>query len=514
MSKQPTLGELIGTNLTKMKKYLYHSWFITISLLTGIFFSCSEDTNTDGQNDSNPQNRIMVGTKWTNRDWNYDIDNEGNWAYYYDDIYTLYFYSETEGVAYYGRKIVDSDTGVSLDRSVCFFKYNLNGNNLKIETITDAFPELNYQYTLDNNKLISSGYNMSKGSISIDDNNWLNTIKGKTGDCTWYYNYMGTLTIAGKGKMADYKSYSATPWNNKYHIINHVCVLDGVDYIGSYAFASPSISSVKFSNTGKNGGLSKIGKYAFAGSCLGTVYLFHVKYIDEGAFCDCECATLYFYEDIEEIGKMACANCKEASLSLTCNLRKVADNAFMGCEIKSWTNSKVIESIGSGAFGKINTKEIDLPKIKELGHYAFYDDQIENIHIGANLQIVEGTPFGNVASTGKVKIDVQYPLTLKYNFINESRVKNWNLIVPTGSLSYYQNAKYWNNFRFITDEDGTDSNNQGDEAISIQTLNAIPGIFEAKLYGRFNSVPDEGNVYFRVSKSSFFIVDCVFIFRC
>ena len=92
--------------------------------LAAQFCACSEKGNeADEQEKPNPQNKVLVGTKWTSQNWDYDFDDDGEWAYYYNEIYIVYFYSQSEGVTYYDRKTVDSDNGNSHIRYACFFKY-------------------------------------------------------------------------------------------------------------------------------------------------------------------------------------------------------------------------------------------------------------------------------------------------------------------------------------------------------------------------------------------------------
>lgn len=419
-----------------------------ILVIIGLLSSCGSDNelDLDGRGESTAQNKRLAGTKWTSRNWDYDMDDVGEWAYSFDEIYTVYFYSETEGVAYYARKTFDSDDGTSHDRSVCFFKYYYNGNTITTETITKPFGDFRNEYYYEDGVFKCSGTDLLKGTINDNDYAWLNTIKGSTGGCTWYYDYSGGLTIAGEGDMDDYASYGSTPWSSKYHAINEVLILDGVKSIGSHAFASPSIGNVSLPKSG----LSKIGNYAFEGSSVGSVYLYSVKNLGDGAFYNCRYATINFYEGIEEIGEFACDGCKYASLSMTPNLRRIGSYAFSGCQVKFWTNSKVLEYIGNAVFTDIKTGEVDLPSIKELGHIAFNVSSIGKIHIGAYLQKVTGTPF-YCASTGTLSIDVSSPLPLKYDFVSEDCVKKWRLVVPAGSVSDYRNAQYWKNFKSIND---------------------------------------------------------------
>lgn len=477
-----------------MKKYLNILRIASfIFVLTGYLVSCGNDDNPD-----EPLNKVLVGTKWTSQNWDYDIASNGEWAYYFEEVYTVYFYSETEAVAYYARKTMDSDEGSSHERNACFFKYNYNGKTITTEPITSPFNGFQSGFSLENDVLKSSIYNLSKGTINNNDYDWLNTIKGSTGDCRWYYNYSGGLTIAGEGNMADYQSYESTPWNSIHRAINKVYIHDGVKYVGAYAFALPSIGSVELPHSG----LNKIGAYAFAESCIGTVDLYDVKCVEEGAFSGCNYANLNFDSEIEEICDFACKDCKYASLSMTPNLRIIGNSAFQGCEIKHWTDSKVLETIGGSALGKINTKEVELPAIKELGHLAFYNTKIERIHIGSNLQKITGTPFVDVSYSGTLTIDKSSPLTLNYSFIDDSYVKNWNLVVPEGSEFYYLNANYWKKFKSIIGSSSTGSNDSPNDII--KTIGATPGVFDVKLYGQIGTNINDGKVYFRVSKSPTF----------
>lgn len=454
---------------------------------------CDKDSEVSGGG-TTAHNKALVGTKWTSQDWDFDIDDDGEWAYYFDEIYSVYFYSETEAVAYYSRKTVDSDEGKSRSSYACFFKYYYDGKIIKTETITSPFKEFQYEYTIENGMLKSNAYDMKKGFINSNDENWLKTITGKTGECSWYFDNCSGLTITGEGSMADYKSFESTPWYSKYHAINNVYILEGVKYIGSFSFASPMIGSVELPYSG----LTAIGAYAFSGSSIDSFRLFKVSRVNEGAFNDCKYAKVFFYDSIEEIGDYACYNCKSVSLSKTPNLRKIGNGA-LSCDVDAWTDSKVLEFIGTAAVGKINKKEIDLPAIKELGHLAFHSTKLEKIHIGPTLQNVIGTPFVDVSNSGVLTVDMPTPLALHSDFIDENCVKNWKLIVPAGSDLKYMNAEYWKNFKSITNAE--DSETGGTEEGIIQTLDAVPRVFDVKLSGHISSDVKNGEVYFQVSQS-------------
>ena len=418
--------------------------------------SCGDDGVVNGE--VNSQNKLLDGTKWSTTNWDYSIGDD--WAGTLDETYNIYFYSQTEGAFYYGRKDLDSDFGSSSSRSVAHFTYNVDGNIVRLDYINNP---MNFSNTLNlaGNKISMNGISFNKGTISSSDKDWLNTLQGRTGSCKWSYDLRGGLYISGKGDMADYTSFSSTPWGVNNRIPNYVQINNDVTSVGSHAFANPSISTVF--NIAYS--MHRIGTSAFAGACISSIDLpDEITTIENNAFAGCNYLTkVSIPMDIVEIGDCAFSDCKSASLTLTKNLKRVGAGAFGGCEINSWTDSKVLEYIGGAAFGKINTKELDLPSIKELGHLAFYNTKIEKIHIGPNLQKVTGIPFVNLSSSGTVTIDAQTPLALKDDFIDENCVRKWNLVVPSGCKNKYMAAPYWKNFKDITEDPSLESGNGGSD---------------------------------------------------
>ena len=65
----------------------------------------------------------------------------------------------------------------------------------------------------------------------------------------------------------------------------------------------------------------------------------------------------------------------------------------MGCNITSWTDSKVLEYIGNTAFTNIKTSEIDLPGIKELGHIALVLQAYQRYILGLIYKRLQGHRF-------------------------------------------------------------------------------------------------------------------------
>lgn len=126
-----------------------------MSLLTIAFTSCSGSNADEPDNEKvNPQNQRLSGTKWTTRNWDYDVADDYKWIYAFTEVYSLYFYSDSEGCAYYSRKTIDSDDGSSRETNVCFFKYNVDADGVELDPITDQIPEMSTYYELSGDQII------------------------------------------------------------------------------------------------------------------------------------------------------------------------------------------------------------------------------------------------------------------------------------------------------------------------------------------------------------------------
>lgn len=428
--------------------------FVLLSLLATVlmtFASCSGDDDANGNSGFNPENEKMVGTKWTFTNQDYGIGDD--YVSTLEQTYIIYFYSNTEGLTYSGRKDFDTDLGSSSKRSVAYFNYNVVGNEIDIDYITD--PNLDISKLKLNGDVISAnGIDYEKGIIDSSDNTWLATLHGTTGDCKWYYDLMRTLWIIGEGDMADYSSYETTPWGKNDRTPNNVIVDTGVTSIGAYAFANPSIGEVDMPYSS----LTKISPYAFAGASISEIYLSdNITVIGDGAFAGCSyLKKVYLPENVETIGDFAFEDCKEASLYDTKKLKKVGQYAFLGCEVTTFTNSEVLEEVGTGAFSNLAVSKLILPNsLETLGHIAF-DGNIGEIHVGTGLKNVTGTPF-YPNKTGKIYVNLGVPLKLETNFLDPA--SGWTLYVPEGSKTAYSQASYWKNFKSIVEDETLESGN-------------------------------------------------------
>lgn len=454
-----------------MKKFLLYlqvAIFIASSMLT--FNSCSKD---DDLKDPSVNPSILTGTKWTDKNW--DLTYGDDWATMTNEIINIYFYSDTEGVLYYGRKDLDTDFGSSNYWIASHFTYGFEGDVVSLTYINNPL-KFTSILVLKGKGITMNGVPLTKGQIDSSDKSWINTMQGKTGDCKWYHDLKGSIYITGDGDMDNYTSFNNTPWGRNKNLTTYVEIQPGVTSVGDYAFATMNLAEVKIPYMSK---LKRIGKFAFHNSTISEINLPNeITEIGTEAFSKCTYLTkVMLPENVEDIGDGAFADCKSAGLARTKRIRRIGDMAFTGCEVTSWTDSEVLEEIGNLALTHCSFKTLVLPNsLKSIGNGAF-GGKISEIRIGTHPLSIIGTPFFP-SSSGKLYVNQNNPMSLSYDIVNSYEVKNWTLYVPSGSKSAYSNSNYWKNFKSIIEDqtldgDGTtvvggndgNSNNDNDNGV-------------------------------------------------
>lgn len=442
-----------------MKKLFY---LFTLLLAISVT-SCDKDDNgiSGPENPGSQENALLEGTKWTSRTFDFDIADDISWGYAFTDIVNIYFYSSTEGVFYQSRKTLDSDNGSSRFTQTCFFKYSLKNGIVTLDNITPTTSQFVSSLNFRNNRIEYGGTYLVKDKISSQDKNWINEISGTSGSSRWYYDMHSTLCILGNGAMADYTSYSVTPWAKNRLEINSVIIGSNVTTLGSYAFANPSIGNLEFE--GQN--VTSIRKGAFEGTSIGgKIYLpDNIKIIGTDAFYKCKYAQLYLPSKIEEIEAGAFSGCKSVNMLNTPNLRKIGESAFLGTTIEKWTDSEILQVIGRDAVSDFNQSKISLNSIQELGSMAIVGTKLNEIHIGSSIRKISGTPFLG-ASSGKIYVNLSTPINITDDVVLNPG--NWTLYVPKESENAFKSAPYWKNFKSVsgsTDLDNTNGSNDQEQ---------------------------------------------------
>lgn len=432
------------------------------------FVSCSSDSSDTSGNSK------IVGTKWVATNWDYSLGDD--WVGLHDEYFQFFFVTPTEGVCYYGRKDNYSDMGTSSKRVASHFNYFLHGNEITLDYFTDNI--LSDQPIVINGETLTTGdLVLAKESMTYADNQWLNSIRGTTGACSWYSDMRGTIWIIGQGKMSNYQSFDSTPWAKNGRTPNRVIVDEGVTSIGSYAFANPSIGDVEMPNS-----MIEIGDKAFTTSSIKTISLSpSVSYIGVDAFASCTyLKKVNIPKNIQEIGAYAFADCSNLSfyeLSFGDKLRTIGDWAFAGRKASYLTLSEGILTIGNGAFLENNiSKELKLPNsITSIGATAF-EGTFNKIIVGSGIKQLGDMAFISSASTGSMYMNLATPPTAGNNVIVDdfewhSAESQWTLYVPKGCKAAYANKSPWNKFKSIIEDSnlqsgegaGDDPNPGGDD---------------------------------------------------
>lgn len=432
---------------TIMKRILQ---LLLLSLSAAFLTSCLGASNDTEMMDYN-----LDGTKWITTSWDYSTGDD--WVTIYDESLSFYFYSHTEGLMYYSKKVNDSDFGSSAKRYMSHFRYEIeeDGTVYLSYTTDPIWPDL-FSLRMSGGVLYIGDDGLKKGHINARDYTWLSTLMGKTGDCRWYYN-SHSLRIIGNGEMDDYASYSDTPWASANCTFNYVYVDDGVTSIGAYAFANPSIGTVRSTD---GGGLPETVKtikpYSFAGSSITEIDLGVVVEIGEGAFSGCKYLKFVSLPyEIESIGDFAFSDCNRLKVSLyyCSKLRKVGKFAFMGPTVTLFTRSQGLSSVGACAFSNLDIKSLELPDALSSISGLSFNGKFSRIVLGKNVHKIDKAAFVSTASSGVLYVGFTSPLNVEEDFLcnynGESAIRNWTLYVPKGCKSSFSKQSPWNKFEAI-----------------------------------------------------------------
>lgn len=152
----------------------------------------------------------------------------------------------------------------------------------------------------------------------------------------WYFDpSRGLLSISGAGAMDDYIS-GAAPWYKYNQEITRLAILDGVPYIGDYAFWDLlNVTDVTIPGSVKN-----IGDYAFA-SCGGlrTLRIENgVQYIGKGAFGLClALETVMIPNTVTTIDELAFGLCGNLKIvSIPASVTTLGKQALAFCPSLQW----------------------------------------------------------------------------------------------------------------------------------------------------------------------------------
>ena len=200
------------------------------------------------------------------------------------------------------------------------------------------------------------------------------THSGTCGDnVTWTLDASGTLTISGKGAMADYYIFSV-PWYDTRSQVKTVIIKNGVTSIGNCAFdVCSSLTSATIPNS-----VTGIGNWAFYGcsSLTSATIPYSVTSIGEDAFNGCKSLTsVTIPNSVTSIANGAFSNCSSlTSVTIPDGVTSIGESALYGCSsLTNVTIPKSVTSIGDWAFSNCTSlTNVTIPKsVTRIGFGAF-----------------------------------------------------------------------------------------------------------------------------------------------
>ena len=252
------------------------------------------------------------------------------------------------------------------------------------------------------------------------------THSGTCGDnVTWTLGASGTLTISGKGAMADYYIFSV-PWYDTRSQVKTVIIKNGVTSIGNCAFdGCSSLTSVTIPNS-----VTGIGNWAFYGcsSLTSAIIPDSVTSIGEDAFNGCKSLTsVTIPNSVTSIANGAFSNCSSlTSVTIPDGVTSIGESAFYGCSsLTNVTIPKSVTSIGDWAFSNCTSlTNVTIPKsVTRIGFGAFSGNN-------ATITVASGnSEYCSVAGAlyNKQKTTLIYP----------GMIKDGSFRIPNSEFRYY-----------------------------------------------------------------------------
>lgn len=191
----------------------------------------------------------------------------------------------------------------------------------------------------------------------------------------------GTLTITGKGAMANISETGRAPWYEVRNEIYQVVLLEGLTSIGDMAFYECS----KLQSVVIPASVTRIGKFAFA-YCSDLKILnlgSGVTAIEECAFTDCyRLASLDLPGKLKTIGKKAFYRCESIpTVTVPSSVTSLGISAFGYCSslVSADVQAKISEIPSLLFYGCDRLATVQLPdSVQTIGYHAFLDCTVLN----------------------------------------------------------------------------------------------------------------------------------------
>ena len=352
---------------------------------------------------------------------------------------------------------------------------------------------------------------------------------GTTGPLQWCLKD-GTLTISGTGAMPDYEYPNHAPWYEYRESIVAVVMENGVTTIGIYAFRDcTSLTAVTILNSVTTIGdfafstctsltavtipnsVTTIGYAAFR-SCTSLTAIDvasgNNSYASEtGILFDKNKTTLICYpagktttsymipNSVTTIGSFAFGYCTSlTSITIPNSVTMIGSYAFFYCtSLTSITIPNSVTMIGNYAFYSCTSlTSITIPNsVTTIGNYAFstctsltsvtipnsvttigerafsFCSSLATVTIPNSVTTIGSYAFGYCTSLTSITNLNPVPVEINSSVFNEVNQSECTLEVPKGSVSAYQNAEVWKEFKIIGIEVGIETITNDESQITV-----------------------------------------------
>ena len=234
---------------------------------------------------------------------------------------------------------------------------------------------------------------------------------------------------------------------------------EGLEYIGDRAFSS---CAELYGKLILPKSLTSLGSSAFYGCRALTGDLVipqKIKDIPNECFMFCEGlnGTLTLHDGIRTIGECAFWHVPfKGELALPKHIVSIDYGAFESFYGSSFSHIVIpdgLETVFDGVFCRFNNVAdiITLPEsVEEIGIDAFqFCDKISGLRLGRNVSRIRGAAFAGCSGIGSIVCDAPVPPTVETHAFDGVPKDSFTLEVPEASVSAYQTAEGWRDFKYI-----------------------------------------------------------------
>lgn len=188
--------------------------------------------------------------------------------------------------------------------------------------------------------------------------------------------------------------------------------------------------------------INDIGNYAFA-QCyrLKSITMPKVNTIGYGAFSRCAASQITLPEGLSSLGEYAFYYSKLETITIPSSITEISNSCFRNCSNLASVSIPVsVTAIGNDAFRESGLTSVNLPGVKTIGGYAFYNcKQLKKVEFAEGLTSFGSEPFN--ACTALTEIEL--PSTLLnmdyyafHNCTNIKKVISRAVVPPTHNNNY------------------------------------------------------------------------------